>query len=79
MKVIGIEDVNYVNRDGRQVVGTRLYISDELLLPNVGVSCKDIFISQARSSEFKLGEISGILSVPNQFGTGSRYTGVIYK
>lgn len=45
MEVIGIKDVNFKAKDGSNVIGLRLYVTDDTVKVNDGVACDSLFLS----------------------------------
>lgn len=43
--VIGIEHISYVNKQGRQVEGNKLYLLDQFKDIDVGQACEDVYIN----------------------------------
>lgn len=78
-KIVGIEPVKYVNKNGKQVTGVKLYILQDMPQEQ-GVGCKtsDCFISGANAYDYVLGEILTVIYEPT-VGNNFRATGVIYK
>lgn len=78
-KVIGIEDVNYTNKDQKKVIGVRLHIASEMQASEgSGFRVYSEFLNGHRPDEFKIGEITAVLYQPT-FGGQYKCTGVLYK
>lgn len=75
--IVGIEDVNYVNKQGRSVSGVNLYITEDIIQNGTGKKSSSVFISGHKSSEYKLGEIQTVLYEPYGNGKYFRAVGVL--
>lgn len=76
-ELIGIELVSYTNKDGRQVTGTRLYISSPLVSPNQGCSVVAEFVNGVLPDQFRLGPVLAVLYEPT-FNNSHRCVGVLF-
>lgn len=77
--LVGVEDVDYNNRDGRHITGVRIHVASELPSPSIGFSVSTEFIIGASSRDFIPGPIVAVNYEP-AFKAGTyRCTGVIYQ
>ena len=76
-KVIGIEKVDYNNKQGSHVLGVRIFVTSPIS-EGVGDKCNAYFISGAKFSDLKCGEILTLTFEPG-FNGSMKCTGVIYK
>lgn len=77
-KVIGIENISYTNKNGKQVQGIRLHITELLPAPHIGEKAYSEFISGAFPNEYHLGNILTVLYEPTMAGN-YRCVGVLYE
>lgn len=75
--VVGVEDVSYINKDGKAVKGVRVYVATPLTSPHTGISVKDEFINGADVRDYPLGDILAVLYEPT-FKGNYRCTGILY-
>lgn len=75
--IIGIEDISYTNKQGKKITGVRLYITEDIVQGGIGKKSTEVFISDAHSSEYKLGDIQTVLYEPYGNGKYFRAVGVI--
>ena len=75
-KIIGVEQVNYVNKNNVTVFGARLHIASPATLPAIGEVTSQIFISGRSISDFPLGDI--VTVVYNQTPYGAKPVDVVY-
>lgn len=77
-EVVGIEVVNYTNKQGRQISGVRIHCIEPLPAPHLGSRTISEFITGQGISDFTLGEYSALLYEPG-FGNTHRCVGVLYS
>lgn len=77
-EVVGLEPVDYENKDRRRVFGTRIYYTESAIPPSVGVITHDAFITNVPITDLKLGPAIAILFEPGRVAGMFRCTGVLY-
>lgn len=64
MKLIGIESVDYVNKNGKRVSGVRLHVSSPAPAPGLGDVTSSYYVTGKAVSDFQLGDIITLLYEP---------------
>lgn len=76
-EIVGIEKVNYSNKDGKVINGVKIYIATSLAPAGIGVSVKEEYLANRDISEFHLGEVLAVLYEPT-YRNNYRCVGVLY-
>lgn len=77
-EIIGFERVSYTNKAGRDVEGTRVFLSRPVEQGfGAGCVCQEIYISASDCADIRLGPIVTPIYVPG-FSGRPRCTGFIY-
>lgn len=76
-KIVGIEDATYI-KDGKAVVGTRLYFTDDTPSSNLtGIKCDSVYISNQPVLNFRIDEVLTFTFEVSHSGY-AKCTGVVY-
>lgn len=77
-EVVGLESINYENRNGRHVEGVRIYCVEPLMAPHVGSRAFDVYVSGGHIPDYHLGPYVTLLYEPSYNGS-FKCTGVLYE
>lgn len=75
-ELVGIERLDYTNKNGKHVQGVRIHVVSPLSFPDIGSRCDSYYVSGADVSNFHLGPIQAVLFEPG-FGNNMVCVGVL--